>query len=80
MTRNEIKQKVIEICRDIFYDADLVITEETGASDIDKWDSLAQLNILGDIEDEFNVHFSLDETMSLKTIGELIITIENKII
>jgi acyl carrier protein len=80
MTRNEIKQKVIEICRDIFDDADLVITEETGASDIDKWDSLAQLNILGDIEDEFNVHFSLDETMSLKTIGELIITIENKII
>ncbi|MCI9488645.1 MAG: acyl carrier protein [Dorea sp.] len=79
MDRDVIKQKVIEICKDIFEDDRIDITENLCSSNIDRWDSLVQLNILGDIEDEFDIRFSLDETMSLKSIKELVDAIESKI-
>lgn len=79
MDRSVIKQKVIEVCKDILEDDSFDITEKSCASDIDRWDSLAQLNILGDIEDEFDIHFSLDETMNLRSIKELVDAIESKL-
>lgn len=79
MDRSVIKQKVMEVCKDILEDDSIDITEKSCASDIDRWDSLAQLNILGDIEDEFDIHFSLDETMNLRSIKELVDAIESKL-
>lgn len=72
MNKNEILEKVTEICRDVFEDEKLVITEGTCAADVEKWDSLTHLNMISDLEDEFGISFTLDEVMSSRNMGELL--------
>ena len=72
MERSEIFEKVCEICRDVFDDEELEITEATSASDIDGWDSLTHLSIIDEIEQTYEIAFTLDEANGSKNIGELI--------
>ena len=51
MNRNEILQKAQEICRDIFEDDLLVVSEETSSSDIEGWDSLTHLSLVSELEE-----------------------------
>lgn len=75
MDRNEIFEKVTEICKDVFDNQDLVLTEVTSAADVKEWDSLTHLNIISDIEDEFGMSFTLDEIINSKNLGELVTAI-----
>ena len=74
-----MKEKLQEIFRDIFDDEGLIISEEMSAADIEDWDSLAQINLIIAIEQEFKVKFNLEEISQLKNIGEMINLIENKL-
>lgn len=74
-----MKEKLQEIFRDIFDDEELVITEEMTATDIEDWDSLAQINLIIAIEKEFKVRFSLEEVSKLKNIGEMLDLIKLKV-
>ena len=42
----ELLDQVTSIFRDVFDDSDLIITEETNASHIEEWDSIAQINLV----------------------------------
>ena len=74
-----MKEKLQEIFRDIFDDEGLIISEEMSAADIEDWDSLAQINLIIAIEQEFKVKFNLEEISQLKNIGEMINLIESKL-
>lgn len=71
MNQNEIFEKIIEIIKDVFDDEDLVITRETVASDVDGWDSLNHLQLMSEIEDEFEITFTMGEVQSFSNVGEL---------
>ena len=72
MTRNEILEKVIEICKDVFEDDDLILTESSSSSDVEEWDSLSHLSLISDVEDEFSIKLTLDEISNSKNLGELV--------
>lgn len=72
MTRSEILEKVIEICKDVFEDDDLILTESSSSSDVEEWDSLSHLSLISDVEDEFSIKLTLDEISSSKNLGELV--------
>ena len=72
-------KKVEEIFRDIFDDEDIIITEETTADDIEDWDSLAYINIIVALKEEFGIDFSMEEVSKYKSVGELVKAIKNKI-
>jgi acyl carrier protein len=76
MDRKEILEKVTEICKDVFDNQDLILTEETCAADVKEWDSLTHLIVISDIEDEFEMSFTLLEVTASKNLGELITAIE----
>lgn len=80
MSRDEVFVRVQEIFRDIFDDETLEIFDETGAEDIEDWDSLEQINILVAIEKEFSIKFSIDDVESLENVGQTIDLIERKIL
>lgn len=65
--------------RDIFDDDRLVISRESNASNIDGWDSLAHINLISSIEQEFGVRFALGELESLKNVGDMVDLIEKKL-
>ena len=40
MERKKVFEKMVEICRDIFENDKLVVTELTNAAEVENWDSL----------------------------------------
>ena len=79
MDRNEILAKLQEICRDVFDDDELVISDEMTSEDIDGWESLTHLSLISEIEDEFEINLTLKETSKSSSIGELVSAIQNHI-
>lgn len=72
MERNKVFEKVTEICRDVFEDGFLVVTEASTAADVEGWDSLTHLLLVNEIEETFEVEFTLEEVKRSKNLGELI--------
>lgn len=72
MERTEIFEKIKEICRDVFDNDELVITEATTAADIEEWDSLTHLNLINDMEETFGIAFTLGEIAESQNIGGLV--------
>lgn len=79
MERNEIYDKVVEVCKDVFGNDELVLNEKSCAANVEEWDSLTHLSIISDLEDEFEIKFSLDEITNVKNLGELVIAVANHI-
>ena len=46
------------------------ISESSGPDSIPEWDSFNMFVLLDEIEKEFNVKFSLQETLEIKTVGD----------
>ncbi len=72
MDRNEMFEKLTYICRDVFNDENLVITEKTTAADVEGWDSLTHLSLVNELEETYKIAFTLDEVTGSKNIGELL--------
>ncbi len=72
MSKKEVFDKVVTICKEVFENETLELTEESCAQDIVEWDSISHLNIISDIEDEFKISFTLEEISNAKNLGELI--------
>lgn len=69
--RNEVFAKMAEICRDVFEDEELDVTEDTTAADVERWDSLTHLSLVNELEETYGVAFTLDEVTGSKNLGEL---------
>ena len=72
MERNEILKKLTEIAKDVFDNDEVELTEATTAADVEEWDSLSHLSLISDIEDEFDITFTLAEVSGSKNVGERI--------
>jgi len=79
MDKSEILNRVNEIFKDTFDNEDLVITEATVASDIAEWDSLNHINIMGHVQREFKIRFTLQEIANFKSIGDIVLAIQGKL-
>ena len=71
MTREEVVEKVQDIFRNNFDDDEIVLTDETTAADIEDWDSLEQINLIVNIENEFGMMFDMSEVSDLANVGEM---------
>ncbi len=78
MERNEIFEKLNEIFRDVFDDESLTVTEETSAADIEDWDSLTHITLISEVEDAFDMKFSMKEVVGMKNVGEMADIIERE--
>ena len=72
MDRSKVFEKLAEICRDVFEDERLTVTEATTSADVDGWDSLTHLSLINELEEAYNVAFTLDEVTGSKNLGELL--------
>ena len=72
MNRDEVLEKINEIIRDVFDDEDIVVTETTVASDVDGWDSLMHITLIGTVEDEFDIKFAMKDVVGMKNVGQMV--------
>lgn len=77
--REEVKNKVSEIFKDVFDDDSLVITDATNSSDIEDWDSLEHIALIVSMEKEFNLKFDIKEVNKLENVGQMIDLIVSKL-
>ena len=54
------------------------ISDISGADSIPDWDSFNMFVLLDEIEKEFDVKFSLEETLKIKTVGDFRKKLEGK--
>ena len=71
MTREEVMKTLNEIFCNVFDDDSIVLSDETNSSDIDDWDSLEQINLIVNIENEFGMMFDMAEVSDLANVGEM---------
>ena len=70
MTRQEIFEKLNEVFSDVF-DEDITVTAETTSSDIEEWDSLTHITLISEVEDAFDMKFSMKEVLGMQNVGEM---------
>lgn len=76
MTRIDIMKKLNKVFREVFDDDTLKITEKTTAKDVEGWDSLIHITLIGEIEDAFRMKFTMKEVTGMKNVGEMASVIE----
>ena len=67
------------IFRDILDNSRLNLTRESNTSNVAGWDSLAHINLISAIEQQFGISFTLGELQELKNVGEMIDLMERKL-
>lgn len=72
MDKNEVLAKVTEIIRDVFDNDDIVVMESTVADDVEGWDSLMHITLIGTIEDEFDIKFAMKDVIGMKNVGDMV--------
>ena len=72
MSREDIYEKINEVFQDVFGDDTIKVNDITTAADVDGWDSLRHITLLAAIEDEFDIEFSMNATVRMKNVGEMV--------
>jgi acyl carrier protein len=76
---SDILTHLQQIFRDVLDDPRLQITRESSAQTVKDWDSLAHINLVSAIEQEFQIRFALGELAELKNVGDMIDLMEQKL-
>lgn len=72
-------KKVKEIIKQTLHlPAERELSPDDGPENIHEWDSLAHVNIINSIEEEFNISFSEEEIMQIKTLYDINRLVESK--
>jgi acyl carrier protein len=66
-----IEERLTNVFQEVFVDDDMALTDAMTAEDVDGWDSLAHVNLMFAIEQEFSFQFPGNELAEMKNIGAL---------
>lgn len=72
MNEKQVYDRLNEVFRDVFDDEDITVNADTTADDIDDWDSIEHINLVGAVEDEFGLRFKMGEVSGMKNVGEMV--------
>jgi acyl carrier protein len=75
----DVRGKLTNSFRRVFEIDDFVLADEMTAKDVVGWDSLAHINLIMDVEEEFGLRFTVDDIADLKNVGEMIQMLERKL-
>ncbi len=64
-------EQLTEIFRILFNSPDLEISDTLTAKDVPGWDSFNHINLIINIEEEFDVRFTNEEVSSMERVGDL---------
>ena len=79
MDREEIFEALQDIFVSLFGDGVPTLTDETTAQDVDGWDSLMHITMISEVENRFDVQFSMKDVIGMKNVGEMVDLIEENL-
>jgi len=78
MDKNTVLQEINKVCKRVFRDESLTVTEATAAKDVDGRDSISNLFLIDELEKTFNMKFELDDILNAQNIGDLATVISTR--
>ena len=63
---------IIQIFQDILDVKKGTVSLKTASSDIDQWDSVATVNIIVALEEEFEIKFKLEDIQTVETVQDFV--------
>ena len=76
MTREEVITKLTPIVRKVFGNDELVIDDTMSAETVPEWTSLSFMELLSEIQKQFDFKFNILEILHLQTMGVVIDAIQ----
>jgi acyl carrier protein len=67
-----MKEKIIALIEEALNVPQGTITEDTKIADVEQWDSLAHVMIIGELEEKLGVAVPLEEAIELTSVRELL--------
>lgn len=71
MTREEVYERLKDVFADVF-GREVPLSDTTTAADVDGWDSLTHITLIGTVEDEFDVKFPMKDVVHMKNVGDMV--------
>lgn len=71
-----VHNDIIKIFSDTFNCSDIKL--ETSFEDIDEWDSLGHMNLIGNIEKEFGIKIEFSDIIELSSVDKIQTYLKNK--
>ena len=78
MTTDEIMSRLLPLFRDVLDNDKLVIELKSNAETMPGYDSLAHINVITAIEQEFRISFEFLELVRLRDVGDMVALIASK--
>lgn len=79
MEQNKILEVLQNIFQKFFKNDNIRLTILSSAKEIDPWDSLNHMSLMGEIEKTFELEFEFFELMELQNVGDLVNSISLKL-
>ncbi len=67
-----MKERIISLIEEALEVPAGTITEDTMIADVEKWDSLAHVMIIGELEEKLGISLPLEDAADLTGVGELL--------
>lgn len=67
-----MKDKIIELVTEILQVPEGTVTETTHIEDLEEWDSLAQVLIVGELESRLGIVIPLDEAVEITGVADIL--------
>ena len=65
-----MEEKLQKIFRDTFNKPTLILKDSLDASHVDTWDSFNHINLIINVEEEFNIRFTTEEISLVENVGQ----------
>ena len=79
MEREEIFSALQEIFEGLFGEGVPTLTDETTAQDVDGWDSLMHITMISEVENRFDMKFTMKDVIGMQNVGEMVDLIEENV-
>lgn len=67
-----MKEKILKLMDEVFQVAAGTVTENTRMEDLEQWDSLAHVMLIGELEDKLGISIPLDEAVEITSVQEIL--------
>ncbi len=67
-----MQRKILELIEELLQVPEGTITADTLIEDVEEWDSLAHVMIIGELDERFGISLPLDEAVEITSVSELL--------
>lgn len=67
-----MKEKIIALMEEVFQVPEGTVTEQTCMEDLESWDSLAHVMLIGELEERLGIAIPMEEAVEITSVQEIL--------